>query len=289
MKLILLLSLGILSLSLLAKAQDAAQYSLRPLPDSLYGVTIDRTDKLSKILDSLRRLSKRPTTRIVFDEFVAAREYQVATNAIFNVSYVMGELLDSFYVNKYSVTDYEKRAQEYTSLLKNKVDLWEVGNEINGEWLGTTPDVVTKITKAARVVKQAGGRTAITLYYNPNCYAKPSNEMFTWAGTNINTELKGLIDYVLVSYYEEDCNGYIPNWQQVFDRLAQIFPGKKLGVGECGTKKSSKKKALVQRYYSMKVTTPNFIKGNFWWYFWQDMVPYKNSLWTTLNETIRNN
>ncbi|HAZ14543.1 MAG: hypothetical protein A2X86_15540 [Bdellovibrionales bacterium GWA2_49_15] len=284
MKKILLLTLGILSLSLSAQTLEA-----RPLPDPLYGVTIDRTDKLSKILDSLRRLSKRPTTRIVFDEFVAAREYQDAASAIFNVSYVMGELLDSFYVNKYSVADYEKRAQEYTSLLKDKVDLWEVGNEVNGEWLGATADVVAKVTRAAKVVKQSGGRTAMTLYYNPNCYEKPANEMFTWAEANINAELKGLLDYVLVSYYEDDCNGYVPNWQQVFDRLSKLFPGKKLGIGECGTTKKSKKKALVQRYYSMKVTTPNFIRGNFWWYFWQDMVPYRNSLWATLNETIRNN
>jgi hypothetical protein len=46
-----------------------------------------------------------------------------------------------------------------------------VGNDINGEWLGTTPDVVAKMKGAYDLVKARGNRTALTLYYNHNCFS----------------------------------------------------------------------------------------------------------------------
>lgn len=38
------------------------------------------------------------------------------------------------------------------------VDIWVIGNEINGEWLGDTAGVVAKMTGAYDVVKAAGKR-----------------------------------------------------------------------------------------------------------------------------------
>src|SRR5919109_5535750 len=54
--------------------------SLRPLPDPIYGVTVDAIDQLSAIVTSLDSLAHMSTTRIVFDEFVPATQYVNAVN-----------------------------------------------------------------------------------------------------------------------------------------------------------------------------------------------------------------
>ena len=254
----------------------------------LYGVTIDAIDKLSNIVTSLGNLSRKPTTRIVFDEFVAASTYVTAVDQIHNVSFIMGELLDSYYMNQYTLAQYAARSYEYLNTLGSKVDIWEVGNEINGEWLGNTPDVVAKMDTAYHIFKAAGKKTELTLYYNKDCYGTPQNEMFRWAVNNIPSDMKTGLDYVFVSYYEDDCNGLHLNWQPIIDSLGKIFPNAKLGIGECGTLTAANKASYITRYYSTTVSHPRWVGGCFWWYFKQDCVPYTKTLWTVLNNAINN-
>lgn len=254
----------------------------------VWGVTIDAVSNLNAIVTSLSRLCKKPTTRIVFDEFIPATDYQNAVNQISNVSFIMGEILDSYYMNQYTLSTYAARTNEYVNLLGNKVDIWEVGNEVNGEWLGTISDVVAKIDTSYKIVKSKGKKTALTLYYNKVCYENAQNEMFRWVNTNLNSNLRNGLDYVWISYYEDDCNAYQPAWQQVFDSLHILFPNSKIGIGECGTTKISKKASYVNRYYKMNITTPKYVGGYFWWYYKQDCVPYTDTLWTVLNNAISN-
>jgi predicted DNA-binding protein YlxM (UPF0122 family) len=263
--------------------------SRRPIGEPLYGVTLDAVDHLVDILAALRSLSRIPTTRVVFDEFVAPSDYLDAVSQIYNVSYVMGEILDSAYVKQYAVKDYLQRTNDYLDALGPKVDIWEVGNEINGEWLGTTADVVAKMQGAYDQVKQRGARAALTLYYNPDCWSNQANEMFAWAQAHVPTYMKEGLDYVFISYYEDDCNGLQPDWTSVFQQLATMFPNSKLGFGENGTATTSLKAAYIQRYYSLHLPLRQYIGGHFWWYGKEDFVPWTSPLWTTLNETIRNN
>ena len=263
-------------------------FAERLLPgDRLYGVTLDSVGGINAIVDALKSLTRKPTTRIVFDELIPATDYQSATNRIHEVSYVMGELLDSYYVKQYSVAKYLARATEYLSALNPSVDIWEIGNEVNGEWLGTTSDVVKKISGAFEIAKANGQVTALTLYYNEKCWEKPANEMFTWAAKNVPEAMKQGLDYVLVSYYEDDCNGLQPNWQAVFNKLGTMFPNSKIGFGEVGTTKIAKKEAYIRRYYTMNIIHPRFIGGYFWWYGRQDFIPKTKALWPVFNEVIR--
>jgi hypothetical protein len=265
--------------------------SLRPLPDHLYGITLDAVDHLPDILTSLRSLARMPTTRIVFDEFVAPSYYATAVSAIHDVSYVMGEILDSFYMKQYTLADYSKRTTDYLNALGDKVDIWEIGNEINGEWLGDTASVVAKMRSAYDLVKQRGGRTALTLYYNQDCWSRADHEMFTWTAANVPADMKQGLDYVLISYYEDDCNGLQPDWTPVFQKLAAMFPNSKIGFGENGTQYAARKAAYIERYYSMDaamaVAVPSYIGGHFWWYGKQDFVPWTNPLWTIFNDVIK--
>ena len=160
-----------------------------------------------------------------------------AVRQIYPVSFIMGEILDSQYVSTYSVADYSSRTASYLNTLGSYVDVWEVGNEVNGEWLGSTPDGVAKMYDAYMQVKQRGWKTALTLYYNgpldegsASCWASADHQMFNWAQANIPSEMKQHLDYVLVSYYEDDCNGIQPNWTSVFQQLAQMFPYSYIGL-----------------------------------------------------------
>lgn len=254
--------------------------------DKVYGVTIDAINNLNRIVTSLSNLNVKPTTRIVFDEWQPASDYLNAVNQIHNVSFIMGEIIDSYYMHEYSVNQYKNRVREYIRVLGDRVDIWEIGNEINGEWLGSTQSVISKISYAFDTLSYLKKQTAITLYYNKDCWSNPQNEMFRWANENIPQRMKLKLDYVLISYYEDDCNNYQPDWQQVFDSLHTMFPNAKIGIGECGTMIASRKEEYINRYYRMYITTPNYVGGYFWWYYKQDCVPWTKALWTVLNKAM---
>lgn len=267
-------------------ATDTSVASGRIVPSPLYGVTMDDISRLSDITTSLSKLPKMPTTRIVFDENVAPSYYRKAAVAINKVSYVMGEILDSFYVKTVTVPGYIDRTKQYLNALSDVVDIWEVGNEINGEWLGTNADVVAKMEGAYDLVKSQNKTAALTLYYNQDCWSKKSNEMFTWANTNVPYRMKQGLDYVLISYYEADCNNLKPDWPTVFKKLAVMFPNSKIGFSEIGSTSRTGKAAYLTRYYTMKINEPKYVGGYFWWYGRQDFVPYTKSMWSTLNSAI---
>lgn len=254
----------------------------------MYGITIDGINNINNIVTTIGSHRYRMTTRIVFDEWIPAADYTIAVNKLDSVCIILGELLDSYYVKDYSIAQYKARADEYMNTLGSKVDIWEIGNEVNGEWLGHKDSVKAKINYAYDKANQLQYHTALTLYYNKDCWSNPQNEMFRWVNANISTEMKQGLDYVFVSYYEDDCNNLQPNWQQVFDSLHVIFPNSNLGIGECGTTNTALKETYINRYYKMYITTPKYIGGYFWWYYRQDCVPWTTKpLWGVIEFAIR--
>lgn len=256
----------------------------------IYGVTTDDGYNTTTLPDSIRSLSKPMATRIVYDEFVPATDYIAGTTAIYNVSYVMGLLLDSNYFTQYTVAAYANRAIEYYNALKSKVDIWEVGNEVNGEWVGPPADVAAKIAVAYDYIKGQGGVTALTLNYNRGCSASINNDMFYWIENYLPSRMKTGLDYVWVSYYEDDCLGYLPDWNEVFGQLAPMFPNSRVGIGEFGTTNPAKKADMIRRYYNLSIpgviNQGRFVGGYFYWYYMQDMVPKSKPLWSYLNGVL---
>ena len=257
----------------------------------IFGVTIDDPwQQQAEIRAALASHTVKPFTRIVFDENVNASEYRDAVANIKPVSFIMGEILDSYYVSDYTVQQYLDRTVQYLDEFSESIDIWEIGNEVNGDWLGTIADVKAKIEGAYALVKDRGLTTALNLYYNKSCYYnKPEHEMFNWINTNISEEMKSGLDYVFFSYYEDDCEGVIhteAEWQQVFDSLHVLFPHAKLGFGEIGTAIAEKKAEYMERYYSLDISGSYFVGGYFWWYYKEDCVPKANALWDTLNTVV---
>lgn len=306
-------------LLLLGRAISSAQTAIS-VP--IHGVTVDdrndiRDDLfLKKLLTSLGHLSVTPTTRIVYapgnkNGSFSANSYLDATTQIRSVGPVLGQPVDSFYMKCFTPAEYLSRFKDYVNTLGKVVDIWEVGNEINGEWLfGTTEecvpqasvkttsqaDVVTKMTDTYDYLKSQGKVAELTLYYNTPCVRPAANEMFGWVNDDVPARMKTGLDYVLVSYYELDCNGIRPDWQQVFTQLAALFPNAKLGFSEFGWSDSrpaddSVIKDLIHRTYAVHPNVPNWVGGGFYWEFAIDMVPYdpaSGSLWSTIDAALKN-
>lgn len=277
--------------------RDGGPPGMRPLPAVLHGVTIEQVSPIDSIVEALDRHQRMPTTRIVFQEGTNASNYATAINRIQSVSYIMGEILDSEGVANTTVTAYTNRAESFVSAYKDKVDIWEIGNEVNGEWLVKAPqgeaqqqEVADKIVAAYDVVEGRGLRSALTLSYFPtsDCRANDWEDMNWWAENRLPARLKTGLDYVLVSWYEESCSPRmrpsVAEWNTVFARLRQIFPDSKLGFGEIGTMNAGtggERQAVADYYYGLslpgQITTSGYVGGYFWWYYFQEAVPYNRS------------
>jgi hypothetical protein len=291
------------------------------IPEPIHGVTVDNTHDVrdatfrATLLESLRRLSVKPTARIVYTPgndqgFFSAASYLEATRQIKSVGYVMAQPVDSSYMRCFTPAEHLSRFKDYVTVLGPFVDVWEVGNEINGEWLwgstnGCVPkasvsmtsqaDVATKMTEAYDYLKSQGKVTALTLYYNTPCHRPAANEMFAWVDANIPARMKRGLDYVLVSYYELDCGGHRPDWQDLFGRIAAIFPNSRLGISEFGWSETRATDAvikdIVSRHYAIHPGVSNWAGGGFYWEFAIDMVSYdpsQGSLWSTINTAMAN-
>lgn len=239
----------------------------------IYGMTLDSIRNIPKIVATVKQVPSPAAVRIVFDEGTTAKDYSEAVRQIRPYATTMGEVLDSEFVRDCDLACYKKRTLDFLGL---PIDLVEIGNEMNGEWLAK--GALEKVTAAFDLVKTANRTTALTLYWNgpsddgtASCWADKENQMFTWA-KNLPDRMKQGLNYVLVSFYEDDCKLAKPDWPQIFQELHRIFPNSLLGFGEVGTKFEIKKAELLQRYYSIRIPGVNFIGGWFWWYGYQDMV-----------------
>jgi hypothetical protein len=263
-------------------------------------------------------LVRVPTARIVFDTGEKPSHYVKAIQQFRPVSYIMGELIDSSYMTRYkTVSAVQSWTSSYTSTLGSLVDIWEVGNEVNGNWLSSQSngaDVLPKIEAMYDIVSNLGGATAITFFYEGepsdpnNCIAADhgGNDMFTWikaqfqlnlppAQRSAETEKIRLgLNYALISWYPDQCPGAKPNWPWVYTTLAGIFPNAKVGFGELGAANPENGSNFeineISGYYPMAKTgsglPASYIGGYFWWYFAEEMVPWPGSLGGVLNAAL---
>lgn len=257
---------------------------LRPLPTPLYGVTLDDIGNLPLIVQALRRLPHRPTTRIYFDTHQPAAYYAAAVEAMGRVSYLMGELLDSSDEGRITAAAYRSRVRSYLGALANKIDLWEIGNEVNGNWLGPYQNVESKLIAAYDDVSAAHQRTALTLYYNVGCADGPGElDPLAFSRRFVPERIRNGLDVVLLSYYEQNCRGIRPRastWADYFARLHALYPHARLGFGEIGLTNPvdgatlSYAEGMIRYYYGLAIRLPYYAGGYFWWYCDEDCVPY---------------
>ncbi len=269
---------------------DAALPGLA-LPSPIFGVTVDDTSNIVAITGALAAFTRKPTVRIVFNQGQPPSAYATAVPAIHDVAFTMGELLDSEFVPSLTTAAYVERTRAYLAAFGTQIDLWEIGNEINGEWLGTAADVEAKMTGAFDVVRAAGKHTALTLYGCSDTL--PQYDMFNWIAAHVPARMRTGLDYVFVSYYEGDCGSPRNDWPAVFTQLHALFPNAGLGFGEAGFVNANGVSQTAadpagaaryaQKYYRLAISTPNYVVGGFWWYFVDDATPKSKPFWAVLN------
>ena len=299
------------------------------IPTPIHGVTVaDNRDirknkYLNEVVESVSHLTSTPTVRLTYklegsdsNKGAKASTYLSATQEISKKAYIFGEVIDSAYEFCFDVADHKARWNDYVSTLGDYVDIWEVGNEINGNWLDnsdpipikgqtcpwkipntTDKDVITKMINAYHIVKKAGKTAALTLYYEPNpaCTTSmgPAYDPITWASQNIPDDMKSGLDYVLLSYYRDKCLNFKPDLGALFTQFHKVFPNAKLGMGEWGYSKAKPGKTklteLLNEGYSFHPDVPNWVGGVFFWEFGTDAVPYDpkpGSIWNVINTDL---
>jgi len=248
----------------------------------IYGVTIDRTDRFSHQLKSLSLLPKRPTVRFVFDPGIRAEEYLYFCKQLKPIADIMGQFVDSESIKTYTFAKYQERVIEYVTVLKDYVDIWECGNEVNGDWCGYPYQVWQKVVGAIQEVKKRGKRAAVTYYYDLEPPENKQFEMFNWI-----TEHPLKPDLALISVYENWYPGVVLDFKKLFTRFLLEFPDAEIGFGEFGPQprkfSQSKRAAMIERYHAFSFPSSNWIGG---WFYWDFSVDCKSGT-PTLNAMVK--
>ena len=270
-----------------------------------WGVTVDRTNQYQEVVQSVSDLVQNTAAaasmRVVFDEGVAASDYDdiVAAAQAVNVE-VMGEILDSYVMGTLNLSGWQNRVQEYVDHFPS-IDVWEIGNEVNGEWLGA--QVSQKLEYAADYVKtaQASDTTVLTFYWQMGTAGASGNSLFQWIDDNVTPALTANIDVIALSTWIGDAPLGIAH-DEVYERLHALFPGKQIVMGELGywsagtsrawwwrsqaNPTTTVRRALANHMYLANLAFPYSLGGGFWWYYFQEM--YGNTpLWQTVNDVYR--
>ena len=251
----------------------------------LYGITLDAVSasSINKIIDAVKALPVKPTARVVIDTGSKPEDFAPLLAQLHEVSYILLCPCDSFDMKLYkTVESYTERFADCVEHLASYTDIWEVGNEINGEgWLGGTDELTGQKAYAAwKYVHERGFTAALTAYM-----FKPGSQSMTmeeWLEKFIPSDMKNALDYVLVSYYDKDNEGLHEDWDDMFSNLYKMFPNSLLGFGECGFANphsiGRSFNAQADAYYRMKPYNDRYIGGYFWWYWQEDCVPHKKNL-----------
>ena len=247
-----------------------------------YSVTIDTLDNLSSTLNAVRStFPSRAMVRIVIDPGVPLSQYQSAIDLAHSMSIsVMIELMDSQYMASYSYARYQSRIDQILSTLQH-VDVWEVGNEVNGNWLG--PQVGAKVAYAIdKAASLSSTPLYLTLYWQLG-EDDASHSIFNWVNTNLTpTEISKLTSVGISMYPQEAPLG--ASFYRAMTTLHTVyFPNQSIYIGELGyggsgvtgswwwgspSVSDSSKASTVTTYMGLLLSLPFSVSsGPFWWYF----------------------
>ena len=292
-----------------AQQPVSAERRASALPVSLRGITYDdfssRCGVSSDEIATVQALN-HPTVRVVFDP-IGPSCYASAMQTLHQSAYTMGELADSSSLKRYSLGQIRARTKSYVSALASTTDLWEIGNEVNGEWLSKVRcssyhecpaqahDVMSKVEAMFDIVNARGLATELTLYYQVPKYVTPGYNMISWERTYVPAKMHRKLRYVLVSYYEAGNYGVRPSrsqWNKIFTQLAADFPNAMVGFGEIGMAAPIDDSSLANAQsifsYYMSIAPPNvahFTRAGFWWYAAEDLVP--STKWPSFYQEVQ--
>jgi hypothetical protein len=270
-----------------------------------WGATVDRLNDYPSVLQSISDLVQNVPNdgyvRIVFDEGQPATTYDgIVSAALASNLVVMGEILDSSSMKQYPLGQFQARVQEYVDHFPG-ITVWEIGNEVNGEWLGT--QVKEKIEYAASYVKSKdpADTTVLTFYWQMGTAGSAAYSLFQWIDDNVSPALKANVDVVALSVYPGDAPLGIAH-DEVFERLHALFPTQQVAMGELGywspgttrvwwwrseqRPTTTVRRALARQMYLADLSFPYGLGGVFWWFYYDEMWG-DTPLWHDVNDIYR--
>lgn len=191
-------------------------------------------------------------------------------------------------MRRMSLDAFERRTRAYVDALPD-VDEWETGNEVNGNWLGSTASVVAKTRYASRYVKShTHARVLVTLYWELG-EGSVVNSTFTWAHANLRSIVADVDDLGISLYPRQSPMG------EAFDRVVTAlhgaFPRQRIMITELDYGRGpgwgwTSRDAVAATYQSAIMGYPYSGGGTFWWYFVEEAA-HGNSLYETLQSAYR--
>ena len=157
----------IAAVSLCAYPTAAEELQKKAAP--VYGITLDAlsSSSIDAVTDAIRALPVKPAARVVVDADRKPADFIPLLSRLHEVAYIMLCPCDSEDMKRYkTVKAYTARFADCALYLAPYVDIWEVGNEINGEgWLGGTNALnAQKVYAAWAYLHSRGYKTALTAY-----------------------------------------------------------------------------------------------------------------------------
>lgn len=282
----------------------------RRAKDLRFGLTID--DSLLKRLDDVEwvaeaaRRSGSDWVRVVFapnpKDFLYTRlpsfnEYDHIIDELRrNKLKVMGCVLDTAqWPRSMTPEHYAERVKNLVLHYKGKVDSWEVGAELNGDWLGGaaapfTPEEVFKIyTAGASKAKELAPDTELvaTLYAWEQTAPDREHSLSGWLKTFVPRGFGRHADVVGLSVQPED-NPAGMGFERFFDTVADALPRHRLMLSSLGYVEGEKvqgywwldpkdvdggRKDLLILYTASSCAFRASVCGGFWWQTLDQMLP----------------
>jgi len=136
---------------------------------------------------------------------------------------------------------YAERVKRIVLHYRGQIDSWEVGNEVNGDWLGgrrspLPPDDVVRIFAAgASAVKDIDPsfETVLTLFWWEGAAPDDVHSLRGWLQHYARRAFTKDIDVVALSLQVDD-NPVGLSFERMFDRVRDAFPDKRLMLGNLG-------------------------------------------------------
>jgi hypothetical protein len=273
--------------------------------DPWWGVTVDRTEHPIATATSIHDLvdghSGDAYARIVFDPGKSPASYdRIVRQMRGRGVVVVGQILDSFSFRTLSLAGWRRRVRAFVGHFPG-IDVWEFGNEVNGEWLGA--QVARKLEFAARYVKarDPSDTTMLTFYWQMGSAGRPDNALFQWIHDHVSTVLASRTDVVALSTWIGDAPLGLAH-DEVFERLHAAFPAARVAMGELGywERDTSRawwwrarthptttvRRALARHMYLANLAFPYAVGGVFWWYYVPEMSR-RQPLWRDVRGIYR--
>jgi hypothetical protein len=279
-----------------------------------FGLTLD--DSLLKNLDryeSIIQAAERSGSnwvRLVFrsnpadftyEKQASFNEYDAVVKALRARNMrVMGCVLDTTqWPSSLTPPVFAERARRLALHYKDQIGSWEVGSELNGDWLGgrktplSTDDSFRIFQAGAAAIKsvESSLETVATLYWWEGTAPDEEHTLFGWLSKFVPRGFAKNLDVVALSLWPED-NPVGLSLERIFERTHLALPEKRLMLGSYGYVESEDlrgywwldpkdidgaRKDLITLLTPASCALDKSVGGGFWWQTLDQMLPSKKA------------